>query len=183
MFKSIEAKNSALLMIDIQERLMPSISGKDAVLRNAVRLLTAAKVLELPLLVTEQYPKGIGPTLFQLASLIPPGTPRLDKMSFSCCGLAGFDEALNALGRPVTIVFGIETHICILSTVMDLIDLGRSVVLAADACGSRDPEHHALALETARWAGALVVPTETVVYRMLGSAGTPEFKALLPLFK
>ena len=183
MCRTIEAKNSALLMVDIQERLMPSIAGNEAVLRNAVRLLSAAKVLKLPLLVTEQYPKGIGHTLFQLRSLIPDGTPCLEKTCFSCCGLDGFDEALDALGRPVTVVFGIETHICILSTVMDLMERGRSVVLAADACGSRNAESHALALDAARACGAFVVPTETVVYQMLGVAGTPEFKALLPLFK
>ncbi len=183
MFKPMEAKNSALLMVDIQERLMPSIAGGEVVLRNAVRLLTAAKVLNLPLLVTEQYPKGIGPTLPELNALVPSGTPRLEKTCFSCCGAEGFDGALDALDRPVTVVFGIETHICILSTVMDLLGRGRSVVLAADACGSRSAENHALALDAARGCGALVVPTETVVYRMLGAAGTPEFKALLPLFK
>lgn len=183
MFGSVQAENTAFLMVDIQERLMPSIDGNEAVLRNAVRLLTAAKVLKLPLIVTEQYPKGIGPTLPELNELVPAGTPRLEKTSFSCCGCAGFDEALDGLGRSVTVVFGIETHICILSTVMDLIDRGRNVVLAADACGSRSSENHALALDAVRRGGALVVPTETVVYRMLGAAGTPEFKALLPLFK
>ena len=90
MFKPMEAKNSALLMVDIQERLMPSIAGGEVVLRNAVRLLTAAKVLNLPLLVTEQYPKGIGPTLPELNALVPSGTPRLEKTCFSCCGAEGF---------------------------------------------------------------------------------------------
>ena len=99
MFVPMEAKNSALLMVDIQEHLMPLISGREAVLRNVVRLLTAVRVLNLPLLVTEQYPKGIGPTLLQLSSLLPPGTPRIEKTSFSCCGHAGFDEALDALDR------------------------------------------------------------------------------------
>ena len=183
MFVPMEAKNSALLMVDIQEHLMPLISGREAVLRNVVRLLTAVRVLNLPLLVTEQYPKGIGPTLLQLSSLIPPGTPCIEKTSFSCCGHDGFDEALDALDRPVTVLFGIETHICILSTVMDLIERGRSVVLVADACGSRDAANHALAVDAARACGAFVVPTETVVYRMLGNSRAPGFKALLPLFK
>ena len=102
MFVPMEAKNSALLMVDIQEHLMPLISGREAVLRNVVRLLTAVRVLNLPLLVTEQYPKGIGPTLLQLSSLIPPGTPCIEKTSFSCYGHDGFDEALDALDRPVT---------------------------------------------------------------------------------
>lgn len=183
MFVPMEAKNSALLMVDIQEHLMPLISGREAVLRNVVRLLTAVRVLNLPLLVTEQYPKGIGPTLLQLSSLIPPGTPCIEKTSFSCCGHDGFDEALDALDRPVTVLFGIETHICILSTVMDLIGRGRSVVLVADACGSRDAANHALALDAARGCGVLVVPTETVIYQMLGNSKAPGFKALLPLFK
>ena len=183
MFVPFDTKNSALLMVDIQERLMPLVSSKDAVLRNAVRLLTAVRVLDLPLLVTEQYPKGIGPTLLQLSSLLPLGTPCIEKTSFSCCGHAGFDEALDALDRPVTVLFGIETHICILSTVMDLIGRGRSVVLVADACGSRDAANHALALDAARGCGALVVPTETVIYQMLENSKAPGFKTLLPLFK
>ena len=127
-------------MIDMQERLLPAIFNKDEIIKNSVRILTAAKELSVPVIATEQYPKGIGPTVPEIKNLIPEG-----------------------------------------STVMEKYNL--NVVIAADACGSRDEKNHALALEAARSLGCLVVPTETVVYHMLEKAGTPQFKALLPLFK
>ncbi len=182
----LRASSSFLLMVDIQERLLPAIANRDAVLQNSVRLLTAARELNLPLIVTEQYPKGIGPTVPELAALIPEGAPVLSKASFSCCGAPSFDEALEdclSQGRSTAVLFGVETHICVLATAMDLLERGVSVALAADACGSRSPDNHALGLEAARDCGALIIPTETVVYHILGEAGTPQFKALLPLFK
>jgi nicotinamidase-related amidase len=173
-------------MVDVQERLLPSISGSGAVLENGVRLLKTAAELALPVLYTEQYPKGIGATAAELSSILaalPEGARRFEKTAFSCCDEPGFPVAFQAAEREVTVMFGIESHICVLSTVRDLLERGRKIVLAADACGSRSPENHRLALDAARAWGAAVLPTETVVYQLLGRSGTPEFKALLPLFK
>ena len=183
MYTRIRAQSVCLLMVDIQEKLLSVIAQKEAVLKNSIRLLSAARELSVPLIVTEQYPSGIGPTVPELAELLPEGTEPLSKMAFSCRGASGFDEAVGETGREMMVIFGLETHICVLTTAMDLLARGMKVVVAADACGSRTPESHELALSAARSCGALVVPAETVVYQMLGVAGTPEFKALLPLFK
>lgn len=172
-----------LLMIDVQERLLPVISGREAIVRNAVRLAKAAAVLAVPFFYTEQYPKGIGGTDGTIAAALPETARRLEKMHFSCCSEENFDAFLAQQPRPVTVLFGIESHICVLGTALDMIARGHRIAVAADACGSRSPENHALAVEAMRAAGAPVIPTETVVYHMLGRSGTPEFKALLPLFK
>ena len=174
--------NVQMLMVDIQERLLPSIDRQETVLRNARILCAAAKELKIPVKVTEQYPKGLGPTVVGLREATD-GCAVFEKKHFSCCDAPGFDAFFFAPDRPITVLFGIETHICILSTLLDMRERGLPVILAADACGSRNPLHASLALDQARSAGALVLPVESIVYRILGSAGTPEFKALLPLFK
>lgn len=189
MHRSIKAQSSFLLMIDIQERLIPAIYNKDEVIKNSSRILTAASVLSVPSIVTEQYPKGIGSTIPELKGLIPEGTSVIDKTEFSCCDASGFGDAFlnlsfNSGTKDTVIIFGVETHICVLATAIDMTEkYNLNVVIAADACGSRTEENHKLALEALRSVGCLVVPTETVIYHMLGRAGTPEFKKLLPLFK
>ena len=190
MYKAINASSAFLLMIDIQERLMPAIYNRDEIVNNAMKILTAARELSVPSIISEQYPKGIGPTLPELKSLIPPDTTIMDKVEFSCCESPKFGDAflnLTLFGsetKDTAILFGVETHICVLATALDIIDKYKfNVVIAADACGSRTEQNHKLALEAARSAGCFVVPTETIIYQMLRKAGTPEFKALLPLFK
>lgn len=189
MYKSIKAGSSFLLMVDIQERLMQAICNRAEVVSNAVKILTAARELSVPSIVSEQYPKGIGPTLPELKSLIPQDTTILEKVEFSCCANPKFGDAFLNLSfgsgtKDTVILFGVETHICVLATAMDIIEkYNLNVVIAADACGSRTEQNHELALEAARSIGCLVVPTETVIYQMLEKAGTSEFKALLPLFK
>ena len=189
MRKSITARSSFLLMIDMQERLLPAIFNKDEIIKNSVRILTAARELSVPMIATEQYPKGIGATIPELKNLIPEDTTIMEKVEFSCCAASGFGDAIlnlnfNTGSKDTVILFGVETHICVLATAMELIEkYNLNVVIAADACGSREEKNHNLALDAARSIGCLVVPTETVVYHMLEKAGTPQFKALLPLFK
>lgn len=179
----LHKEETSLLMIDVQERLLPSIDRHEEVVRNGVRLLKTAELLSLPVLYTEQYPKGIGPTEASLLAALPKGARRFEKLHFSCLEEPGFLDDFEATMRPVTVVFGTETHICVLSTVEDLLDRGRKIVIAADASGSRTSDNQNLALATARSCGALVLPTETVVYQLLGRSGTPDFKAMLPFFK
>ena len=189
MRKSITARSSFLLMIDIQERLLPAIFNKDEIIKNSVRILTAAKELSIPMIVTEQYPKGIGSTISELKNLIPEDVSILEKIEFSCCANPGFGDAVLNLNfnngtKDTVILFGIESHICVLATAIELLEkYNLNVVIAADACGSREEKNHLLALDAARSLGCLVVPAETVIYHMLEKAGTPQFKALLPLFK
>ena len=189
MFKSLNAASAFMLMIDIQERLIPAVYNKDEVIANSAKLLTAAKELSLPVMFSEQYPKGIGSTIPELKALIPGGSPYIEKTEFSCCANSGFGDAFlnlrfNSGTKDTAIIFGVETHICVLGTAIGLQEkFGLNVVIAADACGSRSPENHRLALEAMRQAGCFVVPSETVIYQLLGKSGTPQFKALLPLFK
>ena len=189
MHKSIKARSSFLLMIDIQERLIPAIYNKEEVVSNSVRILTASCELNLPVIITEQYPKGIGSTVSELKTLIPEDSIKLEKIEFSCCENPEFGDALlnlnfNSGTKDTAILFGVETHICVLGTAIDLLEkYNLNVVIAADACGSRTEKNHILALEAARSLGCLVVPTETIIYHMLEKAGTPQFKTLLPLFK
>lgn len=190
MRRSIKARSSFLLMIDIQERLIPAIYNKDEIIKNSVRLLTAARELSVPSIITEQYPKGIGPTVQELKALIPEDSAIIEKTEFSCCEAQNFADAFlnlnfNSGTKDTVIIFGVESHICVLGTAIDMLEKysNLNVVIAADACGSRTEQNHILALEAARSLGCLVVPVETVIYHMLGKAGTSEFKALLPLFK
>jgi nicotinamidase-related amidase len=170
-------------MIDVQEKLLPAITDNDEIVKNIVKLMKAAVVLETPVLYTEQYPKGIGSTISSLLEALPVAAVRFEKNTFSCCDEIGFNERLSGLNRSLIIVFGIESHICVLSTVMDVLTQGIKVVIAEDACGSRNPRHHDLAMEEARTCGASVLPTESIIYHMLLRSGTQEFKTMLPLFK
>ena len=189
MKKSISARSSFLLMIDMQERLLPAIYNKEEIIKNSLNILTAAKELSVPMIATEQYPKGIGATIPELKNLIPEDSTTMEKLEFSCCNAQGFGDAIlnlnfNTGTKDTVILFGVETHICVLATAMQLIEkYNLNVVIAADACGSRTEKNHVLALDALRSIGCLVVPAETVIYSMLEKAGTPQFKAMLPLLK
>jgi nicotinamidase-related amidase len=177
-------RNSAqFLMIDVQDRLLPAISNSEGIRSSILKLARASDVLGVPFCFSEQYPKGLGATDEVILKALPKSASRFEKSTFSCCDEEGFDGFLNLQGRPDTVVFGIETHICVLATVLDLLEKGGRVVVAADACGSRSPENSRLAMDVMRSAGALVLPSETVIYHIMERSGTPEFKALLPLFK
>ena len=175
--------STQMLMVDVQERLLPAISGHEDIRRNIMRLARASEVLHIPFFYTEQYPKGLGPTDGEILSSLPGGARRFEKNHFSCCDEEGFADFFKLASPNIIVLFGIETHICILTTLLDLLARDRKVVLAADACGSRVPGNARLALKAAAAAGALVVPTETVIYQLMGKSGTAEFKTLLPLFK
>ena len=172
------------LMIDIQERLLPSIHANDAVVANSRRLLAAARLLDVPVFYTEQYPKGIGVTVGELMKALPETAKRFEKTHFSCVDEPGFKDFLYDQDvQTVTVVWGTEAHICVLSTVMDMLDCGKRVAVVSDASCSRTRENRDMAMDAMRAAGALVLPTETVVYQLLGRSGTDAFKAMLPFFK
>lgn len=179
----IDAERSQLLLIDLQVKMLPAVAEWESVAKNAEIMLKACEIMKVPVKFTEHYPKGLGATVPSIAGNLPADSERFEKISFSCCGEAGFDEFLQCDGRDLVIVAGVESHICVLGTVMDLLAMGHSVVVAADACSSRNEAHHMMACGAMASAGAMVVPVETVVYQMLGRAGTEQFKAMLPMFK
>ena len=175
----LSAERSALLLIDLQQRLMPAIHDSDSVVTRTARLAEAALLLDVPVVATEQYPAGLGPTVESLA-----GYPRatMAKTSFSAATEPGFDSLLPAGTREVVIA-GVETHVCVLQTVLDLLDSRHRVILAADAAGSRDPADHRAAIDRARQHGAEVVTSEMVLFEWLRDSRHPSFRQVQKLLK
>ena len=173
----LTAEGAVLLLIDLQERLMPVIADHEAVIARAVRLAEAATLLDVPVRATEQNPAGLGPTVPPLA-----GYPQqvLAKTTFSAAGDPGF-AALLPEGQVV--VAGVEAHVCVLQTVLDLLAAGRRVVWAADATGSRDPADRAAAIDRARWHGAEIVTSEMVLFEWLRDARHPRFREVHKLIR
>jgi nicotinamidase-related amidase len=173
---------AALTVIDIQERLLPTIFEGERVVKNTVKLIKGARVLGIPVLVTEQYKKGLGATTPAIAAEIA-GFAQLEKIAFSACGAAGFEKALKAKKVTDVILCGIEAHVCVSQTCLDLLDKGFRVFVVVDAMSSRTTENHFIAIERMRDAGAVVVSTEMVLFELLEKAGTEEFKQILALVK
>ena len=179
----LEAKKSSLLVVDVQERLLPAMADGDAVLRHCGILLQAAATLNVPVTISEQYPKGLGPTV---AGLRSNQASVFEKMTFSCWREAGLKQHfidLHEGGRPLVVIAGIEAHVCVLQTAIDLRAAGFGVFLVADAVSSRQQRSAELALERMRDIGVQVASTEMVVFEWLEKAGTPEFKVLSKLIK
>jgi nicotinamidase-related amidase len=178
----ISAARAQLLMIDMQERLLPAMHDADETERRCGLLLAAAKSLGLPVTASEQYPKGLGPTVPGLRKALG-NAPVFAKLAFSALGEERLADRLKETGRAQVIVCGIEAHVCVLQTAADLLDQGYEVFIAADAVSSRAPSSVALALDRLRTAGAAIVNTEMVVFEGLKKAGTAEFKALSAAIK
>ena len=175
----LTAESAAVLLIDLQERLMPAIYDGETVVARAVRLAEAARLLEVPVCATEQYPAGLGPTVPPLAAY-----PRavLAKTSFSAVADPGFSALLPA-GTSEIVVAGCEAHVCVLQTVLGLLEPGRRVLLAADAVGSRDPADRTAAIDRARQHGAEIVTSEMVLFEWLRDAQHPKFREVQNLLK
>ena len=182
-FRRLRSGEVSFLMIDIQEKLFPNIENQEEINKNSQRLLAAARLLDVPFIYTEQYPKGIGHTYADLMKSLPENPVRFEKSAFSCMDEPGFSQLLDGTGKRSFAVWGIETHICVLTTVMDMLNEGYDVAVVADACGSRTSKNRDTALSSMSENGALIVSTETAVYQLLEKSGTPQFKAMLPFFK
>lgn len=179
----LDTGSTLLMIIDFQEKLCKAmdpgiLAGQ---ISNVAMLLEAAGVLGVPVLVTEQYPSGLGETIRELKEKFP-GTP-LEKTSFSCCGEGSVQERIEELGRRNIVVCGMEAHICVLQTVLDLIGKGHHVHVVSDAVMSRKKENWRMGLEIASAAGAVITSAETVLFQLLKRAGTPEFRKLSKLVR
>jgi nicotinamidase-related amidase len=175
----LSAERSVLLLIDLQQRLLPAIHDGGSVISRAARLAEAALLLDVPVLATEQYPEGLGPTVESLA-----GYPQetLAKTAFSAAAAPGFPGLLPAGTREVVIA-GVETHVCVLQTALDLLGPRHRVILVADAAGSRDPADHQAAVDRARQHGVEVVTSEMVLFEWLRDARHPRFREVHKLVK
>jgi nicotinamidase-related amidase len=170
----MSAENSSLLVVDVQERLLPHIHGWQALLDNTLWLVRVARKVGIPVLATEQYPRGLGHTSTRLLEELR-DCPVAEKMHFSCVS-AGCLDGLPGADRRQVVVCGIESHVCVLQTVLELRWQGKEVFVVADAVGSRDPENRTLALERMRHHGVEVVSREMVAFEWLHVAGTGLFR-------
>lgn len=179
----LEPRQCALLVIDIQEKLLPPIHEKERLIRNSQLLIRLADMLSLPIIATTQYAKGLGPIVPEIASLLPATRP-LDKLEFGCFGNGEFCSNLAQLqGRNTLLLCGMETHICVLQTALGALNQGHLIHVAADAVSSRTELNWKLGLERMRDAGVVISSTEMMIYELLGKSGTPEFKQILQYLK
>jgi nicotinamidase-related amidase len=174
---------AVLLVIDVQERLCRAMSERELqkLTGNIAILQETARELGIPMVATEQYVKGIGETLPVLKEKLT--EPAIDKMSFSCCGEAAFPERLESLGKKQVIVTGMEAHVCVLQTVIELLDAGYHVHLVKDAVMSRKKENWRVGIDAAVLAGAVITSTEAALFQLLRVAGNHQFKRLSKLVK
>lgn len=175
----ITRSDAVLIVIDLQEKLMPVIAGRDQVTENVRRLLAFANIVGLPVIATEQ--EKLGPTLGTLAASIADFEP-VPKVTFNCFGTDSFRNRLHATGRKTLILTGVEAHICVAQTALYALRDFR-VQVVQDAVGSRTPQNRDIAIERLRANGAAITSTEMFIYEILERAGTEEFKAVLPLVK
>ena len=173
-----------LTIVDVQERLFNAMDAerRDEMVANVKILASAARRLDVPVLVTEQYPKGLGRTLPELKVLLADATP-FEKTAFSCADAEGFVDRLKALGADHVVLTGIEAHVCVLLTALDLLGRGMRVSVVADAVCSRRAANLEIGLAQARQAGATITATETVVFQLLGRADNDAFRELSKLLR
>jgi nicotinamidase-related amidase len=173
----MRVETSCLLVVDFQERLMPAIHDADRTVANGAWLIQIARRLEVPVLASEQYPKGLGHTVAAIREWLPTEA-FMEKLHFSCAADRDCMRRIDALGREQMVVIGAEAHVCVLQTVLDLRAVGKEIYLVADAVSSRSPRDVELALERMRAEGVRVVSREMVAFEWLHQAGTDQFREI-----
>ena len=182
--RPLEAEHCALVVIDIQEKLLPPIFEKERLVKNSQLLIRLAGILKIPTVMSTQYAKGLGKTVPEIASLLPETDP-IDKQMFSCFGSDMFCSVLKRLpgNRNTVLLCGMESHICVTQTALGALREGYIVHVASDAVSSRTEWNWHIGLERMRAAGAIISSTEMMIYELLRSSGAPAFKELLPYLK
>lgn len=178
----LKTNNTALVLIDIQGKLASLMHDKETLYANLQKLIKGAQALELPILWLEQYPKGLGPTIAEIAELLE-GQEPLAKTCFSAYGLDEFRQALRQTQRRQIVLAGIETHICVYQTARDLLDDDFYVEIVADAVSSRTPQNNAIGLEKMLHCGAQITSVEMCLFELLQKAGGAQFKEIAALVK
>lgn len=176
-------RNDAIaLMVDIQERLFPHIDQHERLEKNCGILIQGLQTLQIPVIVTEQYPKGLGNTIGSLSTLVK-DSPPVEKISFSCCGTDAVMSRLKQSGRKLVILFGIEAHVCVLQTCLDLKDLEYQPVIVEDCIGSRKAGDKETAVRRMVQTGVVISSYESLLFELCRTAGAPEFKTISALVK
>lgn len=182
--RRLDPDRAMLLVIDFQEKLLPRIDGCERMMQAARLLIRGVSIFELPVVVTEQYPKGLGSTDAALArDLEDAGAEFKEKMTFSSCGDRAVRTKLRELDREQIIVSGIETHVCVQQTTLDLLSMEYQVFVCADAVGSCRKTDYSFSLDRMLQAGAVMTTAESVLFELCGQCGTPRFKTLIELIK
>ena len=178
----LNASEAILIFIDVQGKLHEIMSDKESLDANLEKLVRCAQLLEVPIIATEQLPEKLGRTNDPFQAMLA-DAPVIAKSTFSCCGKPAVMEVFKAARKKQVILIGIETHVCVYQTAVDMLELDHEVFIAADAVASRAPQNKALILDELRTAGAQVLPTETLLFALLRDAADPRFKELLRLIK
>jgi nicotinamidase-related amidase len=168
---------AVLVIVDIQDRLASVMPDRKRVVDNCLHLIELAGLLDIPILLNEQYPKGLGHTVQEIREALPSYEP-IEKMTFSCCGQPDFGDRLSATGRKKAILCGMETHVCVLQTCVGLLEEDYTVHVVSDAMCSRTVDNFRTAVEYMRDAGAVISCTETILFQLLERAGTEEFRTI-----
>lgn len=182
--RPLEAERCALVVVDIQQKLLPPIFNKETLVKNSQLLVRLAKILSIPVMPTTQYSKGLGSIVPEIASLLT-DVPAVDKLEFSCFGSDQFRSGLKSLpgNRNTVLLCGMEAHICVMQTALGALNEGYLVHVASDAVGSRAEWNWTIGLDRMKAAGAVISSTEMMMYELLRCSGTPQFKELLPYLK
>lgn len=178
----IDRNKTALIVVDIQEKFKPAIFEMDRVIDNTKKVIEGARILEIPIIVTEQYSKGLGRTVDTIRASLGNFQP-IEKLSFSCFGEQKFLNELEKLNVTDIIILGIEAHVCITKTILDAIAKGYRVHLVTDAISSRSESNLKIAVERAKQAGAFLASSEMILFQLMDSAGTEEFKRINEIIK
>ena len=184
----VERSSAVLVLIDLQERLAAAMQHRAAVLDAADKLVRVAALTGVPVIATRQYPTGLGDIEPMLRATLESASAdtsvvRVDKVAFDCFAEPEFSALVAHMGRRQLVITGMESHICVTQTALSALRVGHDVHVVADACCSRDEDTHAIALARLRAAGAVVTATESVLYELVGVAGTEEFRSLLKMVK
>lgn len=182
--RPLEADQCALIVVDIQEKLLPPIFQKEALIKNSKLLIRLAGILQIPIVMTTQYAKGLGNTVPEVASLLP-DTQAIDKLMFSCFGSDAFCSLLKRMpgNRTTVLLCGMESHICVMQTALGALREGYLVHVASDAVSSRTEWNWKIGLDRMRSAGAVISSTEMIMYELLRASNAAGFKELLPYLK
>ena len=170
------------VIVDIQEKLFPHMHDGDIILRNCQKLIEGMKILDVPMIVTQQYTQGLGPTLPAIVKLFPDFT-YVEKISFSCCEEPFFNIGIQSLGKDDIILCGIESHVCILQTCLDLLADGKKPIVVEDCTSSRSPHDKHIAIERMRQEGARITTMESILLELTSSAGNEIFKSISAIVK
>jgi nicotinamidase-related amidase len=178
----LDKEKTGLLIIDVQEKLMQVMGRRQRVADNIAKLVLLSKLFDFPVILTEQYPKWLGPTLPEVAESLPACQP-ISKLHFNCCDVDAFNHRLDSEDLRNVIITGVESHICVFQTCVSFLKRGYRVHVPQDAVDSRTNENWRVGLDLMKQAGAVITSTETVIYQILKKAGTKEFKQMLKVIK